>query len=111
MPDYPRLALPGEEGYALVRHEDILFCQADGSYTHLFLTSGQSVKVCRKLKEVQEMIDSNDFLRIHHSHVINLNHIKRYSDNEQIQLILTDGTKLTVSRSRRSSFFEKFIRL
>lgn len=111
MPDYPSLAIPAQNGYTLVKKSDIIYLQADGSYTHLFLTNGQSVKVCRKLKEAQEMIDSDTFLRIHHSYVINLNHLKRYSDKEQTQVFLTNETQLTVSRSRRSDFFEKFIRL
>lgn len=111
MPEYPSLAIPQENGYQLLRKSDIIYCQADGSYTHLYLKDGRSVKVCRKLKEVQELINSDVFLRIHHSHVINLNHIKRYSDNEQTQVFLTNDTQLTVSRSRRSDFFEKFIRL
>jgi two-component system LytT family response regulator len=111
MPEYPSLAIPIDNGYHLVKSSDIIYCQADGSYTYLHLVNGQDVKVCRKLKEVQEMISNDDFLRIHHSHVINLNHLKRYSDNEQTQVILSNDTVLTVSRSRRSAFFEKFIRL
>ena len=111
MPDYPSLALPAENGYTFIKKSDIIYLQADGSYTHIFLTNGQTVKVCRKLKEAQEMINSDAFLRIHHSYVINLNHLKHYSDNEQTQVFLTNETQLTVSRSRRQNFFEKFIRL
>ena len=111
MTHYPSFALPSEEGYILVRDSDILYCLAEGSYTHLFLDNGKKIKVCRKLKEVQEMIGSAAFLRIHHSHVVNLNHVTSFSDSDTVRVRLSNGAELSVSRSRRSSFFEKFTRL
>lgn len=111
MAKYPSLALPSEEGYILVKDSAILYCLAEGSYTHLYLSDNRRVKVCKKLKEVQEIIDNEAFVRIHHSHIVNLNHVKSFTDSDTIRVRLTNDMELTVSRSRRSSFFEKFTRL
>lgn len=106
---YPNIALPSEAGLLFVRSNDILYCQAEGSYTHLYLSTGESVKVCRKLKTVQTTLSTEIFVRIHHSYVVNLSHVISFNNLDQINL--SNGMQLGVSRSRRNELLERFTKI
>lgn len=106
---YPHIALPSKDGLLFVGINDILYCQAEGSYTHLYLTSGQSVKVCRKLKTVQTSLSAEVFVRVHHSYVVNLSHVISFNNLDQINL--SNGMQLGVSRSRRNELLERFTKI
>lgn len=52
------------------------------------------------LGEIQERLDSNDFVRVHRSHIVNLSHVKsiqRY-DERRFEIELSDGSSLLTSR-------------
>ncbi|MFK8010383.1 MAG: LytR/AlgR family response regulator transcription factor [Saprospiraceae bacterium] len=107
--DYPQIALQGIEGLMFVRPDEILYAIADGNYTHVHLTQNRQTKVLRQLKEVEDLLPSEKFIRIHRSHVINLDHVIRLGDNETI--LMTDGQELTLARDRKMDFIEKFTRI
>jgi two-component system LytT family response regulator len=109
MEDYPQIALCSNDGTVFVREEDILYALADGNYTQIHLTHNRTVKVLRKLKEVNQLLVGNNFIRIHRSHLINLKHIQSYDDAESI--CMNDGKSLAVARHRKSGFLEKFTRI
>lgn len=105
---YPKIALHGISGLTFARKREILYAVADGNYTHIFLLENRKVKVNKKLKEVELLLDEN-FLRIHRSHLINLEHIKRYEDNEVV--VMSNEVPLSVSRNRKASFIKKFTQI
>ncbi len=80
-----------------------------GNYTIIHLTNNRTVKILRKLKQVDQLLPNKNFIRIHRSHLINLEHLKRYDKRESI--VMSNGKKLSVSRSCKGRFSQKFIRL
>lgn len=109
MEKYPKIALRAEDGLLFVHKGEILYALADGNYTQIQLTNNRSVKVLRKLKEVNQLLADEYFIRIHRSHLINLEHIESYDDDESI--LMSDGTQLAVARHRKASFLKKFTRI
>lgn len=107
--DYPRIALQGEEGFIFVRREEVLYAIADGNYTHVHLSKSRKTKILRQLKEVEGILTHEWFVRIHRSHLVNLEHVMRLTDNETVKM--TDGTELSLARDRRAEFIDKFTRL
>ncbi len=103
-----KIALPTLDGFELVPIEDILHCEADSNYTHVVLKHAKKVLVSRTLKEIEELLDGHAFLRIHHSHLVNLNEIVRYIRGEGGYLIMSDNTSITVSRSRKEALLKIF---
>jgi two-component system LytT family response regulator len=70
--------------------------------THLYFKNKNKITACRTLKEVEEQLeDFNFFIRVHQSHIVNLNEIIRYMHGDGGYLILSDGTSVNVSRSRK----------
>ena len=48
-------------------------------------------------------------MRVHHSHVINLNEINKYVKGEGGYIIMSDGSNIDVSRSRKESVLKRLI--
>lgn len=109
MTDYPSVSLRGLAETIFVNPDEIIYALADGNYTIIHLTHNRSVKILRKLKQVDQLLPNKNFIRIHRSHLINLGHLKKYDERESV--VLSNGQKLPISRACKGSFVQKFIRL
>src|SRR5678815_1812756 len=95
------------EGLLLVAVNSIISCASDGNYTIFFMKDKQKLIISRPLKEVEEMLEDYLFLRVHNSYIVNLNEISKYVKGEGGYLIMTDGSTVDVSRSRKESMLKK----
>ncbi|MBW7840655.1 MAG: LytTR family transcriptional regulator, partial [Chitinophagaceae bacterium] len=62
--------------------------------------------VTRLLKEFDELLTPYSFFRVHHSYLINLNHLKKYIKGDGGQVVLSNGDTLDVSRRRKDEFIK-----
>ncbi len=86
--------------------EDIIFVESDGNYSTLFLKDNQKILVTKKLKEMNEILPTHDFFRIHNSFIINLGKIKEFLKTEGY-VVMDSNHKIPVARQRKSDFLEK----
>jgi len=88
----------------IVRSEEIDWIAADGVYARLHF-GGASALIRTPLHELETRLDAKRFVRIHRSTIVNLERIQelREADRGEFNLILTDGTRLKLSRSRRAN--------
>lgn len=106
---FKKIAVPTSEGFELIYADQILRCEADDNYTHLFLKNKNKIVACRTLKEVEEQLeDFSYFVRIHHSYLVNINEVTKYVRGEGGYVIMSDGTSVNVSRSRKESLMKWF---
>jgi len=96
-----KLALPVEGKLAMIEYEKVIYCESDGNYTNLYLCAAKKIMVSRTLKEIENMLPHPPFLRIHHSFLVNLNHITEYIRGEGGEVILSNGVQLRVARSKK----------
>ena len=75
---YPKIALQKTGGLVLVRESEIVYAVAAGNYTEVYLLNNQMIKVLRKLKEVGQLLPTDNFIRIHRSHIINLEYATQF---------------------------------
>jgi two-component system LytT family response regulator len=96
-----RIALPmfGETRY--VNISDIQRCEADNTYTKFILISGEQILVSKTLKEYADMLANYGFLRTHQTHLVNMDYIKSWLSEDGGRLLLTDHTKIPVSKLNR----------
>lgn len=101
-----RIALPmfGETRY--VNINDIVRCEADNTYTRFLLTGGEQIIVSKTLKEYADMLANYGFLRTHQSHLVNMAYIKSWLREDGGSLLLTDHTKIPVSKLNREKVKE-----
>jgi len=96
-----KLALPVEGKIAMLEYDSILYCESDGNYTKIHLSTQKTIMVSRTLKDIESMLPQPIFMRIHHSYVVNVNHIKEYIRGEGGEVLLSNGDQLRVSRNKK----------
>lgn len=99
-----KIALPTLHGYLFVDIKDVVRCESDNTYTTFFLKDKRKVLVSRTLKDVEGILDSYGFYRVHNSHLINLDCVIEYLKGEGGQVKLNDGSIVDVSRRRKEGF-------
>jgi two-component system LytT family response regulator len=104
---FSRIAIPTMEGLQMLPVDNIIHCASDSNYTILTLRDRQRVVASRTLKEIEELLEDHSFLRVHHSSVVNLNEINKYVRGEGGYLVMSDGSTVNVSRSRKESLLRR----
>jgi two-component system LytT family response regulator len=102
-----KIALPTMEGLQMIQVESIIYCSSDSNYTNLHLKNKQKLIASRTLKEVEEMLEPYNFIRVHHSFLVNLNEIVKYVKGEGGYLVMSNGASIDVSRSRKALLLKK----
>jgi two-component system LytT family response regulator len=105
-----RFAVSTSEGLIILNAADILYCESDGPYCKFYFANNKTLITSRTLKEIEEVLQDYDFCRIHHSYLINMKFVDKYIRGEGGEVVLTNGKKLPVSRTKKQDFlllFEK----
>lgn len=103
---FKRLALSAAEGVTIVDVKDVIRCESSVNYTHFIISDGNKVLVSKTLKEFDEMLSQHGFFRVHKSHLVNLNHIKKYIKGEGGWVIMADDSKIEVSRRKKDALLK-----
>lgn len=106
-----KMAFPIRDGYLFLRVGDIVRCESDGRYTWIYMLGGKRHLLSRHLKEFENLLTPFGFFRVHHLHIINLQHLKHYQKGEGGRVTLVDGHEIEVSRRRKKQFLEQLTRL
>ena len=102
-----KIAIPTMEGFQLIRAESIISCESDSNYTHLFLKDKRKIIASRNLKDIEELLEDFPFIRVHNSHIVNINEVDKYIKGEGGYLIMSNGSTINVSRSRKELLMKK----
>ena len=107
---YPKIPVPTSDGFELIPVEEIMFCEANDNYTWFHLTGKRKIIACRMLKEVEEQLnDFAFFVRVHHSYLVNIKEATKYVRGEGGYIIMSDGSSVNVSRSRKDALLKLFM--
>ena len=100
-----KVGLPFSSGTEFIKISDIIRIEADGSYCKVITIDGKIRLISRNLKEMQTSLEGESFYRTHKSHLINLEHIKKYSPLKDGGLIeMADGAKIEIARGNKAEF-------
>ena len=102
------LSISTKEGFSLIKLNEILYLKADGNYTDIHLTNSPKVTSTKNLGYFENELLHEPFLRIHHSHIVNLTKVASYLRAENGYVVLETGKKLSVSRSKREEVLDIF---
>ncbi|MEO6613585.1 MAG: LytTR family DNA-binding domain-containing protein [Chitinophagaceae bacterium] len=96
-----KIALPQREGYEFIEVGSIIYCQAEGAYTKVFIDNKKTMLISRTLGDVEELLPPELFQRIHHSTLINITYISQFLRTDGGYVVLKNGEKLSVSKAKR----------
>jgi two-component system, LytTR family, response regulator len=102
-----KLCITDFKGFQVVRIADIIYCEAESSYTIFHLVNGQQVTASRTIVEYELLLQDCGFCRIHKSFLVNLAHVKEYQKGEGGTVIMTNKSEVEVSRRKREVFIAK----
>jgi two-component system LytT family response regulator len=105
--NYQKITLPTGNAFEIVNLKDIIRCEADTSYTNFFLTDKRKLMVSAGLKHYEELLPEHDFIRVHHHHLINMNHVLRFLKVDGGYAVMSDGTQIEISRRKKDAFLER----
>lgn len=95
------VAFPTFDGISLINIRDVIYCQAAGNYSDIFLRGEEKLCVSRTLKVLEDTLEPLGFMRVHHSYLVNLAEISNYRRQEGGYLVMSNGDEVKVARSRR----------
>ncbi|MDQ6761448.1 MAG: LytTR family DNA-binding domain-containing protein [Bacteroidota bacterium] len=101
-----KIAISTSEGIEFVPIKNILHIESKSNYSKIYLPEDKTIMVSKILKDFEEMLFPYNFLRIHNSHLINLNYIKKYMRKNGGQVMLQDGTIIEISRRKKEEFLK-----
>ena len=102
-----KIALPNKDGYEFAEVNQIIYCQAEGSYTKVFLAGKKYLLVSRSLGDIEELLPAALFMRIHHSTVVNINYVTHFVRTDGGYVKLQTGEQLPVSKSKKETVMNK----
>ena len=102
-----KIAIPGQHGLSFIDLNEIVYVEASNNYSKLILTDGRHFLISKTLKDVQEVLEEEHFLRVHRQYIINLNHVKQFNRNEGV-LTMTNGDNIPVARNQKEHLTEKY---
>jgi two-component system, LytTR family, response regulator len=102
-----RLCLPTQKGFTIVKLEEIVYCEAQRSYTLFRLVNNKIIMISKPLFDYDRLLTDTFFLRVHKSFLINLLHVKEYTRGEGGTVIMSNGMEIEVSRRKKEQFLVK----
>lgn len=101
-----KIAVPVSDGLILIKVNEISHIDADGSYSTIFLVDGSNMLVSKKLKYFEDLLSNqNNFYRIHRSHLINIEYVKKYNRHDS-EISLENNQRIKVARDNKVAFEE-----
>lgn len=102
-----QLCIPTVKGFQVVALADIIYCEAENTYTSIFFSDGKKILASRPLMDYELMLQDSLFFRIHKSTLVNLKHIREYQKGEGGFVVMSNGRELEVSRRKKGAFIGK----
>lgn len=104
--DNKKIILRTMESLYIFDVNDIVRCQSERNYTNFYINDGRKIMISKTLKDYEDTLNHQLFLRCHRSHIINLNYLDRYDKSNGGTIIMKDGAEVPLSKASKDRFFE-----
>lgn len=101
-----RLALNSSDRVQVVNIDEIIRCESERNYTTFFMKDKKQIVVTKTLKEYEELLEPSGFVRVHHSHLINLEHLKEFVKHDGGYALMDDHSHVPVSVRKRDDLMK-----
>lgn len=96
-----KIVLKDVDNTYFIKVPDILYLEAEGTYTKFFFTNAEPMLVSKNLKEYGDILEPLGFLRTHHSFLVNTDKIKLFDKTDGGVLVLDGGFTIPVSQRKK----------
>jgi two-component system, LytTR family, response regulator len=102
-----KLCIPSQYGFEVILLQDVIYCEADSSYTRFYLFNKKQVVTSKTIKEYESLLADNLFVRVHRSYLINLRHVKEYRRGDEGTVTMANGQEIKVAKRKKELFLMK----
>lgn len=99
-----KIGVPVPDGVVFVNAEEIIRCEANGSYSTFYLTNKKTVITTKSLKDIEGLLSFSNFVRVHNSWIINTNYIRKYYRGKNSYAEMEDGSVVHISLRKKGDF-------
>lgn len=98
-----------KDRYEMVEIEKIIRLQSDNGYTDIYTDTGRIITSCNSLTDCETSLQGNSFFRIHNSHLVRLNRIEVIEPGDNYFVLMSDKSRVPVSRRKKDGFLAHYI--
>ena len=102
-----KIVLPTSEGLILQKTAEIIRLESDNNYTTVVRNNLADILLTKTLKDFEAVLDQEEFLRVHNSHIINISCLQRFDKRDGGFVVMSDESRVPVSRRRQRLLLEK----
>lgn len=106
-----RFLINTTEEIKVIKFDDVVCCIAESNYTKICLIDGKKIVASKTLKEFENILQQPNFLRVHHSYLVNLNHIVRINKADGVTVELQNDIHLDVARTKKDELILRMTQL
>ena len=107
--NFNKIAIPTLDGFRFFDLNELIHLDADSNYTLLHFTENRKILASRTLKEFEDQLEEERFIRLHNSHLVNVSFITRYIKGEGGQVVLANGKIIDVSRRKKADLMKMLL--
>ena len=97
-----KLKIPTRTGYVFIAKEDIVFCEADGNYTHIIKKDATRITISAHLGKIEEQLTEANFFRLSRSVIVNLHFIDLVDKGNRECRVKLSSNEYVLHISRKS---------
>ena len=102
-----KIAVPVANGVSFIDFTDIVLFEASNNYSKLILKDKRFFLISKSLKDIEDVLEEDNFLRVHRQYIINLHHVKQFNRNN-CELTMNTGETLPVAKNQKERLAEKY---
>ncbi|MEO1435963.1 MAG: LytTR family DNA-binding domain-containing protein [Bacteroidota bacterium] len=96
-----RIALSTKDEIHFVRVNDIIRLEGAANYTHVFRVDEKPLLLSGNIGHFERLLQDANFYRPHQSHLIHLQHIKKYVKSDGGYFLMADEGRVPIARLKR----------
>jgi len=100
-----KIKIPTSSGFEFVETSDLISLEADGPYTTAYFKNSDKLVISKSIKQLEELLETNSFFRLHRSFIVNVEYIKRF-ERDRYSVVMSDGSVIPLSRRRYDAFMD-----
>ncbi len=102
----PRIALATSDGIHFYFVKNIVRCASDGNYSTVYFDDKSKLLIAKTLKDLELLLLPFQFERVHKSHLINIEHLRRYYNRFSGELEMSDGAIIPVAQRKKTQLLD-----
>lgn len=102
-----RIAVPNRNGFSYYNIDEIVTLEAKGSYTCVHFSNNKQLLVSRGLRDFEVSLAEKNFLRVHKSFLVNMDHIAELHRDDNGYLVMSNGSKIYLSSKDKVAIIKK----